>query len=149
MEIDQKATKCPHCQAHQQWYRNPQHYGMLFLIPFLAFMFWQSSLFKSKKFTEYQKYFTVEKIKEIASDDDSKLIITYKVNNATNYKWEHLSYEIVGTDSNGELMLTDAGSEYSWVIQPDGESYLTVKVEKNRYVSSWSLEISDMETSRH
>lgn len=148
MEIDQKATKCPHCQAYQQWYKNPQNYGLLFMLPFIAVIFfWQSTILKSKQFTEYQKQFTVEKVKEILSDDGKRVIITYKIKNETQYKWEDLTYEMIGTDEDGDLVLTEAGSEYSWVIQPKEEAYLTVMVEKNKNVYSWDVRITDMETS--
>jgi len=30
-ETDEAATKCPKCQAYQQWYRNPQYASLLFL----------------------------------------------------------------------------------------------------------------------
>ena len=86
-------------------------------------------------------------VKEILSDDGKRVIITYKINNKTQYKWEDLTYEMIGTDENGDLVLTEAGSEYSLIIQPKGEAYLTVMVEKNKNVYSWNVRITDMETS--
>ena len=148
MEIDNKATKCPHCQAYQQWYKNPQHYGLFFVFPFILFIFWQSSMFKSEQFTQYQSQFTIEEVTETVSDDDKRVIITYRIKNGTKHKWEHLSYELIGKDRNNNLVMTDAGSEYSWVVQPGGETYLTVKVEKNKNVYSWNIRITDLETSR-
>jgi len=150
MEIDQKATVCPHCQSYQkQWYKNPQNYGLLFWVLFIAFIFfWHKTMFKSEDFKEYQSYFTVKEISKIVSDDQKKHIITYKINNRTKYKWEDIRYEMIGADENGKLILTDMGSEYRWIVQPKEESYLTVHVEKNKRVKSWSIKIMDLETSK-
>lgn len=147
-EIDNNATKCPYCQGYQQWFRNPQHLGFLFAIPFIAFMMWQTNVFKSEKFTDFKNNFKVDEVRIVQSDNNKNDIITYLISNDTNLKWSRIKYEVIGYDEKDKLVLTNAQSDYAFVIQPRSQAYLSAKVEKNKNVKKWKMKITDLETSR-
>ena len=60
----------------------------------------------------------------------------------------HISYEIVSR-KNGELLASKAVSDYGWVIQPNSESFLTVKVAFVPNANQWELKIKDLEVNRY
>jgi hypothetical protein len=149
-EIDAAATKCPHCQAFQRWYRNPQAWGFLLLLPFLGFFYWQSSLLGSRaQFVNYREHFSIEKVRDVEGDSTQRPRITYRITNRTKLKWEHLSYQLVGNDDKGDLVLTDWRSEPGLVLQPGGEAYVTVQVDPTKEVRSWHLQITDLHSPRY
>jgi regulation of enolase protein 1 (concanavalin A-like superfamily) len=147
-EIDDQATKCPYCQGYQQWFKNPQSFGFIFLIPLFGFMIWQMNSFKSKAFDDFKTNFTVKEVRIVQSDDDKYDVITYVVKNDTNYRWTSIKYEVNGYDESDNVVLTNATSEYAWIVQPHSESYLSTKVARNKNVKKWKMRIVDMETSR-
>jgi hypothetical protein len=49
---------------------------------------------------------------------------------------------------NDKLVLSNAASEWAWVVQPRSQSYLSAKVERNKNVKKWKMKITDLETSR-
>lgn len=149
-EINDEATRCPRCQAFQNWYRNPQNISWVFILIIFGWGYWFqtysfSSLLDKKDFFQYRDQFIVKKINEDRSNE-KRDALTYKIINETDIKWDSIKYELIGTDEKGDLILTDSGSEYSWVIKPKGESYLTVKIEKNTNVKSWSFKIVDLDS---
>jgi hypothetical protein len=147
-EIDSNATKCPYCQGYQQWFRNPQYLGFLFVIPFVAFMMWQTNLFKSEKFDDFKNNFKVEEVKIVQSDNNKYDIITYVISNNTDLKWTRIRYEVIGYDVNDKLVLSNAASEWAWIVHQHSQSYLSAKVERNKNVKKWKMKITDLETSR-
>jgi hypothetical protein len=147
-EIKQEATKCSYCQSYQDWYRNPQNMSFIFLIPFFIFMIWSSGSFRSKNFSDYENNFTFTEEKVIKVSNSNSLLITYQVKNGTDYKWNRISYEVV-SKHNGELLASMADSNYDWVIQPNSESLLTVKVGHVPNANEWHLKIKDLKSDRY
>jgi hypothetical protein len=139
-EIETGATKCSYCQAYQIWYKNPQYYGFIFMLPFLIFIFWNTGLFNKKQFSDFESEFTFTQEKTIATNNSKTLLITYKIKNNTNYKWNNIRYEIV-SKSNGELLTSKAVSDYGCVIQPNSESFLKVKISFIHNANQWEFKI--------
>jgi len=104
----------------------------------MLFFFWQLSTLSRPKtrFSEHRGEFSVEEVRQTESDRWDRLHITFRITNGTKYKWEHLTYQLVGKDEKGALALTEWGSEYSWVVQPGAEAYVTVRVDSNKDVRS-------------
>ena len=147
-EIPDKAYKCSYCAAFQNWYRDPRYLNWLYFIPIFGMLFWMDRSFDSKEFSEYKNQFSIEQVKVVASKNKELHAITYMVKNNTDYKWDTLKYEMIGTDRKGELVFSEVDTKYGWVIQPKSESLLTVVVEKKWNVKSWSTKIVDLDTSR-
>ncbi|MCJ8318726.1 MAG: hypothetical protein MJK12_03780 [Colwellia sp.] len=147
-EIEVGATKCSYCQAYQLWYKNPQHYSLIFMLPFLVFMFWNTGLFYKKYFIDFENEFTYTQEKVIEIKGSNAKLITFNVKNNTNHKWNHISYEIV-SNHNGELLAATADSNYAWVIQPNSASLLTVKVPFIPNANEWHLKIKDLKSDRY
>jgi hypothetical protein len=147
-EIETGATKCSYCQAYQIWYKNPQHYGFIFMLPFLIFMLWNTGLYNKKEFSDFEKEFSFNLEKVISANSPNTILITYKIKNHTNYKWNDIRYEIVSRH-DGELLSTKYASDFSWVIQPGSESFLTVEVPIVSNANEWELKIKNLEVKRY
>lgn len=146
-EIKVGATKCSYCQAYQVWYKNPQSYNFLFMVPLIVFMFWNTGLLGKKEFSDYQSEFTLTIEKAIPAKNPKYVLVTYKVNNNTNHKWSDLRYQVV-SKNKGEILASEANRDYSWVIQANSDSLLTARVEIVPNVNEWELKIKDLEVKR-
>ncbi|PKG57103.1 hypothetical protein CXF83_17295 [Shewanella sp. Choline-02u-19] len=147
-EIETGATKCPYCQAYQVWYKNPQNYSFIFMLPLFIFIFWNTGSFNKKDFLDYESKFTFTKEKIIDVGGSKAKLITFNVTNNTEYKWNHISYEVI-SKKNGELLASTSDSIYSWVIQPNSESLLTVKAPFIANANEWQLKIKDLKSDRY
>jgi hypothetical protein len=152
-EIADIATKCPHCQAFQVWYKNPQWAASFFLIPFLilmlGFSFWSIARLKSEKYEQYKSDFKSEVVSQrTVSNGFGGLELTYSISNGTKYKWENIKWCMVGYDSAGKVVTSKTGCDYSWTVQPHDKALLTVTVDGSKDIKSWKLEITDLSTSR-
>lgn len=147
-EIPDEAYRCSYCQEFQNWYRDTRKQNWLLLIPIFGMLFWMDFHLSSKEFSDYRNQFSIEQVKVIPSKDKGLHAITYRVKNDTEYKWDTLKYEMIGTNDKNELVFTEADTNYGWVIQPKSESLLTIEVDKKWDVKSWKLKITDLNTSR-
>ncbi|EAR30184.1 hypothetical protein PTD2_01406 [Pseudoalteromonas tunicata D2] len=111
-------------------------------------MFWNTGLFNKKEFSDFESEFSFNLEKIIDANKPNTILITYKVKNNTRYKWRDISYEII-SKHDGELLATNSVSDFSWVIQPNSESFLTVKVPIVSNANEWELKIKDLEVKRY
>jgi hypothetical protein len=146
-EIEVGATKCSYCQAYQSWYKNPQVYSLVLMLPFFVFIFWNTGIFNKKSFDDYESKFTFTEEKVIDTNGSKAKLITYKIKNNTKHRWNRISYEVISSN-NGELLASLADSNYDWVIQPNSESLLTVKVALVPNANEWQLKIKDLKSDR-
>lgn len=147
-EIPTGATKCSYCQTCQIWYRNPNIFNFIFLILGLFYVLWQIGNIGIKEFNEFKSDFKITEIKVIDSNFSNSKLVTYKIENNTKYKWDEISYEVVSR-YNGELLASQSGMEYFWVIQPNSESLLTVDVKNVRNANEWQLTIKNLKSDRY
>lgn len=145
-EIEAEATKCPYCQGYQVWYKNPQHLSYIFVLPVFVFIFWNAGRFGDKHFEAYQDEFSAVEENTVVLPKTQARLITYRVKNNTDYKWDRISYEVIASD-NGELIAVSTGVEYAWVIQPKSESLLTVKVQAIPDATAWELKIKNINSA--
>ena len=145
-QIEEKATKCPHCQAYQKWNRNPQVLGFIFPLIFIPLIFFNSGLFSDKSFLDYKEKFEVKFLN--SSSDSKHNIYTYRISNNTGYKWADLDYQFIGLDSSNEVVTVKTESEYSWKVQPHSESLLSIKTLKDSPAVKWKLKLKDLKSNK-
>ncbi|QDU82894.1 hypothetical protein Pla110_46570 [Polystyrenella longa] len=146
-EIPDGATKCHLCQSHQTWYRNPMVISQLFTLPMfiVLYIFILRPTWHSKDFEDYRDQFTVDQVSTTGSTDRH---LTYKITNNTDYKWENVSYEIA-MKKGAQLLSVENGTEYSWVIRPNGEALVTAYVMNPPVgTDTYEFHITDMKTNR-
>ena len=148
-EIDEAASKCPFCQSYQIWYKSPQIYSFLFIIPIMGFSFWNIKSLDSKSYTQFKDKISFEIVSNRIVDKNIEFI--YKVKNLTEYKWDSIKYQMVGYDSAGKIISTKNGGVYEWVIQANSESLISVDVpnDDSQNIKTWKFEIIDLRTSRY
>ncbi|WDE11572.1 hypothetical protein [Thalassomonas haliotis] len=147
-EIAAEATKYPYCQGYQTWYKNPQYSNCIFLLPFLVFIFWSTGIFTEKDYQTYRDDFSVSEENIVLMPKSQSRLITYRVENNTEYKWKHISYEVIGKHK-GKLIAANTDIDYGWVVQPNSESLLTAEVPFMPGASSWEFRIKDLESARY
>ncbi|PKF54095.1 hypothetical protein CW748_16685 [Alteromonadales bacterium alter-6D02] len=146
-EIESGALKCSYCQAYQLWYKHPQFYSLIMMLPFFIFIFWNTGLMSNKEFSDFESEFSFTQEKIIDAKSKNRLLITYKVKNDTEYQWDNIRYEIISRN-NGELLASESDNNYFWVIRPNSESFLTVNIQIVPNANEWELKIKDLEVSR-
>lgn len=144
-EIDDAASKCPHCQAFQKWYMSPQIYSVVFFIPLMWYIFFGID-FSGESFEEYKQHFSVKRIQ--VRTVDKEILLTYQITNNSEYKWSDLVYQLVAKDESGVETFVKSDSEYRWIIQPHSSSVVTVTVPQAYAAATWEFILKDMETSR-
>lgn len=145
-EIDDKATKCPYCQAYQKWYTNPQYIGMIFPLIFISYIYFYTGIWDPRSYIDYKNSFSVEKVS--SSTTQRKNIHTYNITNKTKYKWDNMTYQFIGKDKDGQVIVVESEKAYSWAIMPNSTSMLSITVDKNLAVTNWELQILDIGSSR-
>ncbi|WP_281559332.1 hypothetical protein [Thalassomonas sp. RHCl1] len=147
-DIAEEASKCPYCQGYQTWYKNPHYSNWIFLLPFLGFISWSTGIFTEKDYQMYRDDFSISEENIVVMPNNRTRLITYRVANNTEYKWKHISYEIIGKHQ-GKLIAANTDIDYGWVVQPHSESLLTAKVPFMPGASSWEFKIKDLESARY
>ncbi|MCM8533153.1 MAG: hypothetical protein NE330_18440 [Lentisphaeraceae bacterium] len=145
-EIDEKATKCPYCQGYQKWGKSPQILGLIFPLIFIPIIFTSTGLWNQKDYIDYKDSFQVETVS--SSIDNNYKIHTYKISNSTAHKWKNITYQFIGTDKSGKVVIVKSDAAYSWAVMPNSSSMISIKVEKNPLVAQWKLKVLDMKSGR-
>ena len=145
-EIDDKATKCPYCQAYQKWFKSPQVLGLIFPLIFIPIIFTSTGLWNQKSYNDYKNSFTIETVSQ--SVDNNYNIHTYKIMNNTTQKWKNITYQFIGKDKSGKVVIVKSEEEYSWKVMPNTSSMLSIKTEKNSLITKWELKVIDMSSGR-
>jgi hypothetical protein len=151
MEIDERASKCPHCHSYQYWHSNPNFYAMALLVIFaILFGIFEFIVHGSrpKDFSKYSGQFVAEKVSQISTDDKKLNVLVYRIKNNSKLTWHNVEYTIIGTDDKGSVVLTDSRTEYDWTIRPGSEMFLTIRCEKNAHVKNWGFKITNMASAR-
>ena len=140
-EIDLEAKKCPYCQAYQKWYLNP----LLYISPliFLPTILRENFREKEYKYEDYKDSFSSEFVNKV---DESKnyAIHTYRIINNSDMKWKDISFQLIGYDENGKVIVVESKTEYYWIIGPNQSRMFSVELRKNSLVKKWELKIVGM-----
>lgn len=119
-QIDQTATKCPRCQAYQQWYRNPQMVSLIVLLPFFAFLIWNASrLGTSASFADYKDKLGVSVVDEKPSANGKTELITVRLENRTNKTWKRPKFQIESLNPDDKVLSVEHVNEYNVVVAPN------------------------------
>ena len=146
-EIDDIAKKCPHCQAFQNWFKNPQVIASIFPLLFIPYIFFTTGLFSKEDFEDYKQFISAEKVSE--STTNKHLVFTYKIINKSSLEWENIEYQIIGKDESGVPVIVESKSEYSWTVSKNDEALLSTKISKDQPSNvTWSFEIVKMKHPR-
>jgi|GEM_PF-3204332 len=146
-EIESAANKCPHCQAYQYWYKNPQILGFVFPLVFIPVMFNSMGLWFNKEYVGNEKLFEVKEISN-AQGEYNRIALNYLIENKSNIKWHTISYEVSAFDSTGKLLFVKTGQDYAWLVQPNQSSHLTIEVDNSANAKKWNLKILDIKSSK-
>ena len=151
--IDEAAKKCPKCQAFQRWYLNPQYFGLIFMLPFFIFIFWNTGIFNRADFANYKDKFTVSVVKDDASslpNKDKEHLITVKIENRSGKKWKHPTFQIESLDSTGKVVAVEHSSEYSVIIAPNSsvETTIELRIIPSEAVASHKVSLTGVDSDR-
>jgi len=146
-EIEATATKCPFCQSHQNWYKNPQYLNLIFMLPFFIFIYWNTGVFNKKEFEEYKTEFVIKEENTVSIENSRSRLITFRIKNNTKHKWGRINYEVIGYE-NDKVIAVNTGAEFNWVVQPNSNALLTVKVKYMPSATSWKFNITDLKSDR-
>ncbi|MBU1620987.1 MAG: hypothetical protein KJ556_12015 [Gammaproteobacteria bacterium] len=146
-EIDNAASKCPYCQSFQIWYKNPQIFGFIFPLVFIPVMFYSMGIWFNKNYPGNEHLFEVKEI-GISPGEHNRLALNYLIANKSDTKWHNISYEVSVFDAAGKLLFVKTGQDYSWLVQPNQSSYLTIELDNNLKAEKWKLKILDIKSGR-
>jgi hypothetical protein len=150
-EIDAAATKCPRCQAYQQWYRNPQMVSLVLLLPFLAFLFWNTSqLTNSATFANYKDKLSVSVVDENPPANGKSRLLTVRLENRSNRTWKRPKFQIESLDGNDKVLSVEHVNEYNLVVAPNSSALdtLSLRIIPAEPVVKRRVTLTDIDSNR-
>ncbi len=146
-EIDEKASKCPNCQAYQNWYKNPQYLSFIVFLPFIFYMWFSLGLFSNIKYEDYIGQFSATEVS--TNKLNGKRVHTYEIANNTDKKWNHIGYELTALDEQNKVLIVITGSIYDFVVQPNSSTLMSVTVKERINAAKWQFKISNLRHERY
>jgi hypothetical protein len=151
-EIDAAATKCPKCQAFQHWYRNPQLFPIVFLIPFFAFLVWNMSRWgNSAVLADYRDKLSVSVVDENASTNTKTSLLTIRLENQTDKTWKRPKFQIESLDADGKVVSVEHVNEYNLVVAPHSTALDTVslRIIPAQSIAKRRVTLTDIDSNRY
>src|SRR6266480_4400133 len=128
-QIDAAATKCPKCQAFQQWYRNPQLVSLVFLFPLFVLLFWNASrLTSSATFADYKDKLAVSVVDDNASTNPRTSLVTVRLENRSDKTWKRPKFQVESLDADGKVVSVEHLIEYNVVVGPNSSALDTLSL---------------------
>jgi hypothetical protein len=150
--IDPAATKCPKCQAFQQWYRNPQFFPLVFLPPFFAFLIWNMSrMGGTPLFADYRDKLSVSVVDENASTNPRTSLVTVRLENRTDKTWKRPHFQIESLDADGKIMSVEHLEEYTVVLAPNSSilDTLSLRINPAQSIAKRRVTLTDIDANRY
>jgi len=150
-EIEAAATKCPKCQAFQNWYRNPQLFPLLFLIPFFAYLMWNMSRYeKAGTFADYRDKLSVSVVEENPSSNGRSSLVTVRLENRTDKTWKSPKIQIESLDADGKVVSVEHVHEYNVVVAPNSSvlDTFSLRVTPAQPVVKRKATLTDIDSNR-
>ena len=97
-EIDDKATKCPYCQSFQGKWKGSQSLSLFFVLPFLAFSFWNLYKINGASFQDNKSLISISEISHINGG------YIFEIDNRSDLKWTSPMVQIVFKDAQGKVV---------------------------------------------
>jgi hypothetical protein len=151
-QIDPAATKCPKCQAFQQWYRNPQMFPLLFLIPFFAFFVWNMSrVGNTATFADYKDKLSVTVLDENPSTNPRTSLLTVRLDNRSDKTWKRPKFQIESLDADGKVISVEHRNEYDVVVGPNSFALdtLSLRIIPAQPVVKRRVTLTDIDSNRY
>jgi hypothetical protein len=151
-QIDQAATKCPKCQAYQQWFRNPQMLPLFFLLPFFAFLIWNTSrLTNPANLADYKDKLIVSVVDEKPSANSKAQLLTLRLENRTNKTWKRPKFQIESLDGNGKVLSVEHLNEYNLVVAPNSSvlDTLSLRIIPAESIVKRRVTLTDIDSNRY
>ena len=150
--IDAAATKCPKCQAFQAWYRNPQFFPLLFLIPFFVYIFWNTSRMTSTAtFGDYRDKLSVSVVDENASTNSKTSLVTVRLENRTDKTWKRPKFQIESLDADGKVVSVEHVNEFNVVVAPNSSALdtLSLRIIPAQAIAKRRVTLTDIDSNRY
>src|SRR2546423_12907603 len=151
-QIDSAATKCPKCQAFQQWYRNPQLIPFVFLIPFFAFVIWDMSRMRNTvTFADYRDKLSVSVIDENPSTNPRTSLVTVRLENRSDKTWKRPKLQIESLDADGKIVSVEHVDEYNVVVGPNSSALdtLSLRIIPAQAIVKRRVTLTDIDSNRY
>jgi len=151
-EIDGAATKCPKCQAYQQWFRNPQIFPLFFVLPFIGLIFWNSHrLTNPASFADYRDKFSVGVVDEKPVANGRTGLLTVRLENRTDKTWKRPKFQIESLDRDGKIVTVEHADEYNMVVAPNSSALdtLSLRIDPAQTVVKRQVTLTDIDSSRY
>jgi len=151
-QIDQAATKCPKCQAYQQWYRNPQMAPLVFLLPLFGFLIWNTSrLTNSASFSDYKDKLSVSVVDESPPANGKARLLTVRLENRTDKTWKRPKFQVESLDGNDKVLSVEHAEEYNMVVAPNSSvlDTLSLRIIPAQPVVKRRVTLTDIDSNRY
>jgi hypothetical protein len=151
-QIDAAATKCPKCQAFQQWYRNPQMFPLIFLIPFFAVLIWNMSRMSNPAaFADYRDKLSVTVVDENPSTNSKTSLVTVRLENRSDKTWKRPKFQIENLDADGKVISVEHVNEYNVVVGPNSSALdtLSLRIIPAQPVAERRVTLTDIDSNRY
>jgi hypothetical protein len=151
-QIDAAATKCPRCQAFQQWYRNPQFFPLILLIPFFILLFWNTARSdKTATFADYRDKLRVSVVDENTSPNGKNSLVTVRLENRSDKTWKRPKFQIESLDGNDKILSVEHVNEYNVVVAPNSSALDTfsLRITPAVPVAKRRVTLTDIDSNRY
>lgn len=152
--IEETATKCPKCQAYQQWYRNPQWLSLAFFLCFLVFLFWSSlNRARPETFASYKNKVEVSVVGEQPDGNftlGKRSLLTVQINNRTDKAWKRPKFEVESLNAEGKVIGAEHLTDYNVVVAPNSSTLVTLplRVVPAEPVAQRRVALTDFDSNR-
>jgi hypothetical protein len=150
--IDVAATKCPKCQAFQNWYRNPQMFSLVFVLPLLALIIWNTSrVTSSATFADYKDKLNVSVVEESASANPKSSLLTVRLDNRSDKTWKRPKFQVESLDAEGKVISVEHVNEYNVVVAPNSSALdtLSLRIMPAQTVAKRRVMLTDIDSNRY
>lgn len=151
--IEASASKCPKCQAFQSWYRSPQIFSFLFLIPLLGFSYYTTSqVFHSTGYSDYADQIRVTIVGSQESQMKSaEIFLNVEIENSSKKTWKRPKFQVQSLDGQGKVIVVENLSDYDLIIPPNGKvvSTLTLRTIPEKTVASRHVTLTEADADRY
>jgi hypothetical protein len=149
-EIDGAALKCPKCQAHQYWYRNPQWLSAIVIALFLAYSSWGLSSMRGRAtFADYKDKFNVTILRDDQSERARDHLLTLQIENRSKHTWKRPKFEVQSLDGAGNVIAVEHISAYDVVLAPNAltKATISLRIAPAATVASRKVSLTDVDSS--
>jgi len=97
-------------------------------------------------FSNYVEDLTAQQV-NVVELNENEYAVVFSINNDSDKKWHDLTYQLIGSNNNDEVILTQEGDDIMWLIQPNSHAFVTIKMSGKPSNTSWELLIRNLESS--